>query len=285
MMIRSVYATLVQLHPRSFRQRFGGEMLSIFDHTASSDRFALVGDAVFSLLRQRLLRPGSEPEPCARKYLAGVPMFLVLDDDPRLTRRQWMGGVALSLLNFAAVGFLITHGGSHLQSVIGSRETSPSGVRVHSGSPAANLNTEVQMSSADILEIGPIRRLVAGYFEDVTVLNALDLNHDMVISTDEIANAPQALRSLDANGDGALDAEECGKVFAGDFMRLNPVLAMLDANHDGLISGSEIRNAASALERLDSNHDGRLTAEELLPDPLLKMLRVLLKEKGINHEQ
>jgi Ca2+-binding EF-hand superfamily protein len=132
--------------------------------------------------------------------------------------------------------------------------------------------------------MGPVRRLVAAYFEDVTVLNALDLNHDLVISADEIANAPLALRSLDANGDGALDAEECGKVFAGDFMRLNPVLAVLDANHDGLISGSEIRNAASALERLDSNHDGRLTAEELLPDPLLNRLHVLLKENGINHE-
>ncbi|HEY6346824.1 MAG TPA: hypothetical protein VIY49_35480 [Bryobacteraceae bacterium] len=141
------------------------------------------------------------------------------------------------------------------------------------------------MSSADILEIGPIRRLVAGYFADVTVLDALDLNHDLVISADEIANAPQALRSLDANGDGVLDAEECGKVFAGDFMRLNPALAVLDANHDGVISGSEIRNAASALERLDLNHDGRLTAEELLPDALLKRLHVLLREKGINLEQ
>jgi len=282
-MLRSVYATLVQLHPRSFRRRFGDEMLSIFDHTAGSDLFALVGDAVFSLLRQRLLRPGPEPEPCAREYLAGVPMFVVLDDDPRLTRSQWVGGAALSLLSFAAVGFLIAHGGSRLQSVIGSRETSPSGVRVHAGSPAANLNTEVTMSSADILEIGSVRRLVAGYFEDVAVLDALDLNHDLVISANEIASAPQALRTLDANGDGALDAEECGKVFAGDFMRLNPVLAVLDANHDGLISGDEIRNAASALERLDLNHDGRLTAEELLPEALLNRLHVLLKE--INHEQ
>jgi hypothetical protein len=204
-------------------------------------------------------------------------MFLVLDDELRLTRKQWMRGAALSLLNFAAVGFLITQGGSHLQSVIGSRESSPSGVRVHSGAPAENLNTEVTLSSADMMESGHIRRLVAGYFEDVTVLNALDLNRDLVISADEIANAPQALRSLDANGDGALDAQECGRVFARDFMRINPVLAVLDVNHDGLISASEIRHAASALERLDSNHDGRLTAEELLPDPLLRSLHVLLK--------
>jgi Ca2+-binding EF-hand superfamily protein len=74
-------------------------------------------------------------------------------------------------------------------------------------------------------------------------------------------------------------------VFAGDFMRLNPVLNALDANHDGFISESEIRNAASALERLDSNHDGRLTVEELLPDSLLNRLRELPKQKGVNHEQ
>lgn len=283
-MIRSLYVILVQLHPRSFRHRFGDEMLSIFDHTSRSDRFALVGDAIVSLLRQRFLRPEPEPEPCAREYSAGVPMFLVLDDAPHLTREQWMGGVALSLLSFTAAGFLLAHGGSHLQPVLGSRETSTSGVRVNDGAPAANLNTEVTMSSEDILEIASIRRLVAGYFEDVTLLNALDPNRDLVISADEIANAPQALRSLDANGDGALDAEECGRVSAGDFMRANPVLAALDANHDGLISGTEIRNAASALERLDSNHDGRLTAEELLPDPLLKRLHVLLKAEGINHE-
>jgi Ca2+-binding EF-hand superfamily protein len=123
------------------------------------------------------------------------------------------------------------------------------------------------------------------------VLDALDLNHDLVISADEIANAPHALRSLDANGDGALDAQERGKVFAGDFMRLNPALNALDANHDGFISGSEIRNPASALERLDSDHDGRPPAEELLPDLWLNRLHELVKlhellsEKGINHER
>ena len=163
-------------------------------------------------------------------------MFPVLNDDPRLSRRQWMGRGGAPLLSFAAVGFLIAHGGSHPQSLIGSREASPFGVRVHSGAPATNLNTEVTMNSANMLEIGPIRRLVAGYFEDVGVLDALDLNRDLVISADEIANAALALPSLDANRDGALDAEECGKVFAGDFMRLNPVLAVLDTNHDGLIS-------------------------------------------------
>ena len=37
---------------------------------------------------------------------------------------------------------------------------------------------------------------------------ALDTNSDGVISKEEIANAPAALRSLDRNGDGRLTADE-----------------------------------------------------------------------------
>jgi hypothetical protein len=273
--LRALYAILVRLHPRTFRRHFGDEMLSIFDQT-SANRFAFLGDAVFSLLRQWLLRPRfPEPENPPREYLAGAPMFLLLDDDPQLTRGQWIGGTAFSLLSFAAVSFLISQGGNHSAMVIGSRGSSRSGVGVQSSAPAAKLNTEVAINPADILENGPVRRLVAGYFEKLRVLGALDLNHDLVISAGEIANAPKALQSLDANGDGALDARECGERAAEpDFMRVHPVLKALDTNHDGFISGSEIRNAASALERLDSNHDGRLTAEELLPDPLLNRRKV-----------
>jgi Ca2+-binding EF-hand superfamily protein len=40
------------------------------------------------------------------------------------------------------------------------------------------------------------------------VLAALDANKDGVISKSEINNAAAALRKLDKNGDGELDAEE-----------------------------------------------------------------------------
>jgi hypothetical protein len=40
------------------------------------------------------------------------------------------------------------------------------------------------------------------------LLQALDANHDGVISADEIANASKALLALDTNGDGTLDHDE-----------------------------------------------------------------------------
>lgn len=241
-MVRSLYAALVRLHPPAFRHSYGPEMLSIFDHTPSGSRAALVSDAAVSLLRQSLLRPEfREPENCARGVVAEAPMFHVLNDDPRLTPRQWLCGTVLSLLCFTAASFLIAHAGT----------------LIVTAAPVANL-LDGKDSNAEL-------RLIAGYFFEVPVLSALDLSHDFIISADEIAKAPEALRSLDANGDGALDAEECGQVFAGDFMRRNPVLAALDANHDGIISAVEIANAPRALETLDRNLDGELSASEVLP--------------------
>ena len=40
------------------------------------------------------------------------------------------------------------------------------------------------------------------------IIAALDLNHDGVISADEIAKAPESLKKLDKNGDGQLSPDE-----------------------------------------------------------------------------
>jgi hypothetical protein len=292
-MSEKIYGWLLKLYPACFRRDYGSSAIQLFRDRIRDERgilqqcrlwFDVISDLAVSVPSEHLRRSVAEPKPNSREYVGGIPMFVVLDDDPRLTGGQWVGGAALSLLVFVMVSFLIAHGGSHSRLVIGSHATSQSGVWVHSAG-VSDLTTEVTMDDADTVATFLALRLVARYFQDIRVLSALDLNHDLVISAEEIANAPRALRSLDANGDGALDAEECGNAFTGDFMRINPVLAALDADHDGLISASEIRNAPSALDRLDKNRDGRLSAEELLPDPLLKRLQVLLKEEGINHEQ
>jgi len=55
-MKRNLYRVLIALHPRRFRERFGDEMLWIFDESPPERRPRLLADSLFSLLRQRLLR-------------------------------------------------------------------------------------------------------------------------------------------------------------------------------------------------------------------------------------
>src|SRR5436309_314368 len=55
---RLFYVCLLSLHPRPFRERFGEEMIDIFDEGAGSRRrVALFVDAFISLFRQWVLRP------------------------------------------------------------------------------------------------------------------------------------------------------------------------------------------------------------------------------------
>jgi len=57
-MLRHLYRCALRLHPPGFRQRFGEELLSIFDKAEGRlAAFRLVLDAVGSLSRQWLFRP------------------------------------------------------------------------------------------------------------------------------------------------------------------------------------------------------------------------------------
>jgi hypothetical protein len=108
------------------------------------------------------------------------------------------------------------------------------------------------------------------------VITALDINHDGVIDSNEIANAPAALRTLDKNGDGQLTADEYVPPRPAQMSDASgkqhrpppsPIIAALDANHDGVIGADEIANASAALLTLDKNGDGQLTRDEYCPPP------------------
>jgi len=58
-MTRTLYRSLIGLHPPAFRLQFASELLWIFDEARDeSDATPLLYDAVISLLRQWLLRSG-----------------------------------------------------------------------------------------------------------------------------------------------------------------------------------------------------------------------------------
>ncbi|HEY1336267.1 MAG TPA: hypothetical protein VGF59_02095 [Bryobacteraceae bacterium] len=114
---------------------------------------------------------------------------------------------------------------------------------------------------------------------------ALDADHDRVLSADEIAHAPSALRTLDSNQDGKLSAHEYGGRSAPSdplLTRFHPVLAALDADRDGEISAAEIADAVAALKTLDKNGDGQLTPDEVLPSPLTTAVALFMAALDIN---
>jgi hypothetical protein len=118
------------------------------------------------------------------------------------------------------------------------------------------------------------------------ILRAIDADHDRVITTSELANAPAMLLTLDKNGDGKLTRDEAARPMPargggrgpeggrGEPPQIpapgptaNDLLAMLmtfDMNKDGKLQKAEVpERQAGIFERGDVNVDGVLDAEEL----------------------
>jgi len=99
------------------------------------------------------------------------------------------------------------------------------------------------------------------------VLQALDTDHDGVLSAAEIKAAPQTLLALDRNGDGELTPDELqprpenAGASADDLVKQ---LMGFDRNSDGVLTAEELPERMQKIfERGDANHDGRLTADEI----------------------
>jgi hypothetical protein len=117
-MLRRLYRCTLRLHPPGFRERFGDEMLSIFDQqTGTPEELRLLLDSIFSLFRQWILRPNlgialaaaSLPQPA----FDGIPSFVVLDTF-RPRKSAVIHGTLLSLILFYVIGFTIHYNRIHI---------------------------------------------------------------------------------------------------------------------------------------------------------------------------
>lgn len=117
-MLRRFYRFLLRLHPRRFRNRFGDEMLSIFDEANKNadkpETARLFTDAVTSFLRQWLARPEiweeqvAEPIRCSS---AGPVLFTLGEYKPRTG--SLISGGFVTLILFCAAWFVSEYTWTH----------------------------------------------------------------------------------------------------------------------------------------------------------------------------
>lgn len=278
-MLRWLYIQLLRAHPAEFRHRFGDEMLEAFDSSRGFNRhLRLQLDVLVSLWRQWVLRPEYR-QPLRPAAASGPVHDLVTFQqiEPYKPRGIALAeGGLMALLLLLGIVNAINHGGGKTPTfLIGMRRPGNGLIKVDRAAFEGTPSTSVARLDPD----DPLRPFARSYFGIVRVLSALDADHDLTISAEEIAKASAALLLLDRNHDGKLSAEECGFLSGGgrrDFMRQNPVLAALDADHNGEISAAEIANSPAALKSLDINNDGKLTPYELLPNPALSQAAALM---------
>ncbi len=283
-MLRSIYLSLLRLHPSRFRREYAEEMLWIFDQTISSGRRArFLADGLLSLVRQwaYLGGHGEQAEASVAIQTAGPPMFHTVAP-LKMRPAALINGVLATVVSFGIVWLGAISGGKRHNDgrliVLPQGDHVPAPVLARDGQSAegarAAPNSRDQLvpqpSEPQITE-QPRQRLQAGsYFSTLLVLRALDVNHDGILAAEEITQASNRLSVLDRDRDGALTAHECG--FREDFangtpdqyMRVHRIHRALDADGNSVISPAEVGAAPSALRVLDLTQDGQIDAYELL---------------------
>lgn len=118
------------------------------------------------------------------------------------------------------------------------------------------------LSAAQPVPAGP--RVRRNATRQDLILNALDTDHDDVLSAAELALAPTTLKALDKNGDGQLSPDELRPPTPTPAARADHMLEEWDTNKDDKLSKAECPDRLQPqFESLDKNGDGFLTKDEI----------------------
>lgn len=209
-MIRRLYVWLLHLHPEAFRQRYGEEMLEIFDHERRRGRtLFLLADAAFSAGRQRLLRPEDSDSPAAAR---GAPLFATgTAGGPRVA--VLAPAALISLAAFAGLHHtVVRYGGPsgllRLPTVLVPSSNAP--LKADRARTAPAVPAEAARPGPRSVESAGARRpwRPSGHETLITVFAGLDVDGDGVIRAAERRRADAGLAPLlacaDLDGDGEI---------------------------------------------------------------------------------
>ncbi len=164
-MLRLLYVWLLRLHPPAFRERFGEEILCIFDQTIAGQAgkgrraaFRLLGDGVVSLVRQRTRMARSEED--ANAFVsdaATVDSFPIFCSLPSFKPRPgaMVYGAVLSVASFCIVFFAMRYSLTHRAAIVLPVESYAS---ASSTSSAGGFGLPSVAASTDTAEARPRRR-------------------------------------------------------------------------------------------------------------------------------
>lgn len=256
-MLRALYIVLLRLHPPNFREQFAGEMLWIFDQTASSRSRALFADALRSLVTQWMFRGDFDEQP-SFAGMGGpspdrVPAFYTSGSDIP-PPGALLNGLILSVVVFGLACFALAHSGGHPQVF------TYYGSEFHAGPPMYG------PASGPAATGSPSR---AGGAASPGIWARLTSVFRKSPDRGGEATSPPEPRIAEAVSGPGHGSDEptptlilMSRTKALAYFNSIPVLAALDTNADGELSPEEIGVAPIVLATLDKNHDGKLDAEE-----------------------
>lgn len=248
-MVRQLYILLIRLHPRAFRERFGDEMLSIFDQSASQgSRAWLFADALSSTLRQHVLRPVAERAPSPLPYNSdGVPLFVAIDDS---RPRPWIlsHGALLTLAAWCALSIGISTGNHN-------RAARVDPARAHRLVAKPSQSSQARNQLTRKYEPPLLLRMLSFF----GVEPAASLDADTLILKRAGSGSPtDRTKTADQNPAHVI----LTKPSTGAGATSDPLFNALDSDLDSNLSVFEIARASEALLKLDANHDRSLTRAE-----------------------